>query len=134
MQKAATCLPPSELLFFKCVAYAYMGLCARVWGVCIIAENQPSESLNLKFRLWLLRELIYMPLMSPPRCAFRPEAERTSLFQSLEKLQAQKAFQYFNATRCEEQKTQTDACRLRLSYNCHRFFLKHKRIYSAFQL
>lgn len=45
--------------------------------------------------------------------------------QRLEKPEAQKAFQYFNATRCEEQKTQTDAWSLRLSYHCH-FFLNTK--------
>lgn len=64
MQKAVTCLLPSDLLLFKCVAKAYMGVCLCVR---IIVAYQPNrQPLNLKFRLWLLSELIYMPLMSPP--------------------------------------------------------------------
>lgn len=56
--------------------HAWMCVCRR-----IIVVNQPSSwSLNLMFRLRLFSELIYMLLMSPLHCAFRPEAERTSLF------------------------------------------------------
>lgn len=80
--KATTCLLPSGLLLLKCVAHACMDVCVHAC-VCrrIIVVNQPSSwSLNLMFRLRLFSELIYMLLMSPLRCAFRPEAERTSLF------------------------------------------------------
>lgn len=79
MQKAATCLLPSDLLLFKCRICVHGRVCVR--ACALLCPNQlSSRPLNLKCRLWLLSELIYMPLMSPPRCAFCPEAERTSLF------------------------------------------------------
>lgn len=135
MQKAATCLLPSDLLLFKCVAYAYMGVCACACACACALSRWTNQA-----KVWIW-SLDYGSSASWFTCRWcHPLAVHSVLrqreppcSQSLEKLEAQKAFQYFNATRCEEQKTQTDACSLRLSYNCH-FFFSYKRLYSAFQL
>lgn len=104
------------------VAYAYMGVCACA---CECALSWWTN--QVKVWIW---SLDYGSSVSWFTCRWcHPLAVHSVLrqreppcSQSLEKLEAQKAFQYFNATRCEEQKTQTDACSLRLSYNCHFFF------------
>lgn len=83
------CSSAQHMRTWACVC---VSACVRT---CIIAVNQPSQSLNLKFRLWLLSELIYMPLMSPPRCAFRPEAERTSLFSKFREAPSSKGLSLF---------------------------------------
>lgn len=93
--KSSFLLLPSDLLSFKCVVYAYMGVCVCVRVHIIVVNQISSKPLNLKFRLRLLSELIYMPLMSPPRCAFRPEAETTSLFSKSRETRSSKGLSVF---------------------------------------
>lgn len=69
-----------QLLVYFLLASYCSSVCVRERQHIMVVNQPNSQPLNLKFRLWLFTELIYMLLMSPPRCAISLEAETTSLF------------------------------------------------------
>lgn len=46
----------------------------------MVVKPPTRQPRNVKFRLWLSVELIYMPLITSSSCARRPETEETTLF------------------------------------------------------